>query len=208
MSTSPWLVPVTALRRTVGARQREQRSGRLGELRVGDTWVPDGGAATVEVVLGVVVGGIEAAGTVSSRWVGSCRRCLRPVGGTIEAPVRELYRPGGGDDEETYPLGADHLDLEPLARDALLLRLPLAPLCRDDCRGICPVCGADRSETSCGCEVERSDPRWAPLDALAAATDPVPGELGPGELGPGELGAAGGSSGGSPVRSSSAEQTD
>lgn len=176
MSTSPWLVPVTALRRTVGARQREQRTGPLGELRVADTCVADDGTATVDVVLSVVVGGIEAAGTVSARWASSCRRCLRPVGGTVEAPVRELYRPGGGGDEDTYPLGTDQLDLEPLARDALLLGLPLAPLCRDDCRGICPVCGAERSESSCDCEVELADPRWGPLDALSSDTgSDVPG---------------------------------
>lgn len=175
MSTGAWMVPVTALRRVAGARQREQRTGRLGELRVADTRVPADGTVEVDVVLTVVVGGIEVTGTVSSRWVGDCRRCLRPVGGTIEAPVRELYRPGGDDDEETYPLGADHLDLEPLARDALLLGLPLAPLCRDDCRGLCPVCGGDRSETSCDCGIEVADPRWAALEALSSATDaPAP----------------------------------
>lgn len=196
MTSSPWLVPVTALRRSVGARQREQRTGRLGELRVADTCVADGGSATVDVVLSVVVGGIEAHGTVSARWVGSCRRCLRRVAGSIEAPVRELYRPGGGGDEDTYPLGTDHLDLEPLARDALLLGLPLAPLCREDCRGICPRCGADRSGTSCACEVERSDPRWGALDALSSAPGPPGrGAAGHDADGQGAPGAPGGADG-------------
>lgn len=210
MSTSPWLVPVTALRRTVGARQREQRSGQLGELRVADTWVADDGTATVDVVLSVVVGGIEAAGTVSARWASSCRRCLRPVGGTVEAPVRELYRPGGGADEDTYPLGTDQLDLEPLARDALLLGLPLAPLCREDCRGICPACGADRSVTSCDCEVERADPRWGPLDALSSdpGSDVAGSDDAGADAGANEAGAPGGSQGWAPGRWSSAERSD
>lgn len=179
MGASPWLVPVTALRRAVGTQHRECRSGRLGELRVADTVVPADAETTVDVELSVVVGGIEAEGTVRSTWVGSCRRCLRPVGGSIEAPVRELYRPGGGDDEETYALGTDQLDLEPLARDALLLALPLAPLCREDCQGLCPTCGAELADGPCGCATEVADPRWAALDALRAEEGPGPDGGGP-----------------------------
>ncbi len=174
MSPSPWMVPVTALRRNVGARRMERRSGRLGEIRVVDTSVRDGGAATVEVVLTVVLGGIEVAGTVGARWESSCRRCLRPLQGTVECPVRELYRPAGEDDEETYALGADQLDLEPLARDALLLALPLAPLCSDDCQGLCPLCGAERAGAPCGCDPVGGDPRWAPLQALVSGAWPEP----------------------------------
>ena len=69
-------------------------------------------------------------------------------------------------EEETYPLLGDQLDLQPLARDAVLLNLPQVPLCREDCAGLCPVCGADRNDEPCGCEVEAGDPRWATLDAL------------------------------------------
>lgn len=170
MSARPWLVPVTALRRAVGTQQREQRSGQLGGLRVADTVVPPEAVATVDVVLSVVVGGVEAEGTVTAPWRAECRRCLRPLGGTVEVPVRELYRPGD-DDEETYSLRGDMLDLEPLARDAVLLSLPLAPLCRDDCAGLCPTCGADLADGDCGCAPAAGDPRWAGLDVLRSSTD-------------------------------------
>ena len=185
MSAGPWLVPVTALRRAPGSRRPEHRSGPLGELRVADTYVPDHAAVDVEVVLSSILGGIEVTGTVQAPWEATCRRCLRPVGGLLEAPVRELYRPrsdaAGDDDEETYELGVDHLDLAPLARDALLLSLPLAPLCRPDCPGLCPTCGQDLAEGPCGCAPVVTDPRWAALDALVdtASGDAPAGEVAP-----------------------------
>ena len=63
-------------------------------------------------------------------------------------------------DEDTYPLEGDQLDLRPLVRDALLLELPLAPLCREDCRGLCAECGADLNLGPCmpsrsGCTLAR-----------------------------------------------------
>ena len=67
---------------------------------------------------------------------------------------------------ESYPLVHDQVDHEPLAREAVLLELPQAPLCRDDCRGLCATCGADLNEGPCGCVPEDRDARWAALDAL------------------------------------------
>lgn len=171
--TSIWLVPVTALRRSLGQRREEHRAGRLGELTVAGSRVPADAEVTVDVVLTSVSGGIEVAGTVRAPWQGECRRCLQPVDSELVAEVRELYRPPGADgggepDEETYELGSDQLDLAPLARDAVLLELPLAPLCRPDCAGLCPTCGADRNTTPCDCATEVSDPRWAALDTLRA----------------------------------------
>jgi len=81
------------------------------------------------------------------------------------ATVREHYAPDGEGDEDAYPLEGDELDLEPLARDAVLLDLPLAPLCSVDCRGLCPQCGANWNLVTCDC-VPTGDPRWSALDAL------------------------------------------
>jgi uncharacterized protein len=169
MTTTTWLVPITALRRTTGAQRSEHRRGALGRLHVADAVVPADAEVVADVVLTAVDGGLEVAGTVRSDWEGECRRCLRPVGGVLSTDVRELYRPraaGEAEDEETYALGVDYLDLAPLARDALLLALPLAPLCREDCAGLCPTCGADLAEEPCGCSTIVADPRWAALDAL------------------------------------------
>jgi uncharacterized protein len=68
-------------------------------------------------------------------------------------------------DEETYLIEDDFIDLAPLAHDAIFLDLPLAPLCREDCKGLCPFCGIDRNEASCDCQAP-IDSRWATLDGL------------------------------------------
>jgi uncharacterized protein len=171
-AATTWMVPVTTLRRTTGSQRHEYRRGRLGTLRVADTVVPADAEVTVDVMLTSVDGALEVAGSVTSDWEGECRRCLRAVGEHLSTAVRELYRPRSGgpedDDEETYPLEGDHLDLAPLARDALLLALPLAPLCRDDCPGLCPTCGTDLATTTCDCPRPGGDPRWAALDALGS----------------------------------------
>ena len=181
MPTNPWLVPITNLRRSIGNRLHEQRSGRIGELRVADTRMPDHAEAEADVVLDSVDGGIEAAATVVAPWVGECRRCLRPVGGELRCEVRELYRPRPpreppNEDEDTYPLSGEMLDLRPLVRDAILLEMPIAPLCREDCAGLCPTCGADLNEGECDCPPASADPRWAALDTLRdpGGTDPGP----------------------------------
>ena len=59
----------------------------------------------------------------------------------------------------------DAVDLAPMAHEAILSELPLAPLCRDDCLGLCSFCGNDRNTEPCRCVAPR-DPRWASLDVL------------------------------------------
>ena len=118
-----------------------------------------------DVLLESVQGGILATGTVSGDWEGECRRCLALAKGKVVTGVRELYEPGG-DPEVTYPIVKDQIDLVPMARDAILLELPIAPLCRQGCKGLCPMCGANLNETSCGCSSDDADPRWAVLDQL------------------------------------------
>ena len=79
--------------------------------------------------------------------------------------MRELFEQDS-DLEETYPLHGDQIDLEPLARDAVLLELPLTPLCAEDCQGLCSTCGANRNEGDCGHSITSTDSRWASLDVL------------------------------------------
>ena len=69
------------------------------------------------------------------------------------------------DDEEAYPFADDVVDLEPMARDAVLLELPLAPLCSEGCLGLCPECGTNWNVSSCDCGPP-VDPRWSALDRL------------------------------------------
>lgn len=180
MGVDPFVVHVAALRRAVGTRRHEVRTGTLdpeGALTPAtpaDSAFPEGADATCDVVLDSFLGGIMATGTVRAPWVGVCRRCAIAVGGELVVSVRERFveaarAPRGvPEDDEAYAIVDDELDLRPMVRDLLVLELPLAPLCRDDCRGLCPTCGADLNEGDCACVTPR-DPRWANLDVLRSS---------------------------------------
>ena len=144
----PFLVGVANLARS-GPR-REHRSGPISGLAVTWSEVPAGAEVTVDVLLEPVHGGVMVTGTVEAPWEAECRRCLGEARGTVRTEVRELYE-NRSDGEETYPISGDQLDLEPLARDAVLLELPPAPLCGEGCQGLCPTCGADLNAGACGC---------------------------------------------------------
>jgi uncharacterized protein len=158
-------VNVADLAHKPGARRHERVSGVLGPMRVVGTTIPARREVVVDALLEWVSDGVLASGEVATEWEGECRRCLRPVTGQVRADFRELFerRPQEG---ETYPLRHEHIDLEPLAREALLVELPLAPLCSPDCQGLCPTCGADLNAGPCSCEPAQGDPRWQVLDAL------------------------------------------
>jgi len=157
-------------------------AGPLDEVGIdpGRSVVPREAVAECDVTLQTFSGGIDAAGTVSAPWAGICRRCTAPVSGELRIAVHERFGGGGGGggdghrpgsgpaplfEDEMYPIVDDAIDLGPLVRDAIVLELPMAPLCREDCAGLCPQCGADRNEGECGC-VAPADPRWANLDVL------------------------------------------
>lgn len=163
--SGPFVVNVARLRRAPGERRREHRRGALPGLEITGSAVPASAEVDVDVTLDAVPGAVIATGTVTAPWRGPCRRCLGDAEGVVRADVREVFEEDH-DPEQTYPLRGDRLDLEPMARDAVLLELPLAPLCGDDCAGICPTCGADRNVAACGCGPTATDPRWAALDAL------------------------------------------
>ncbi|MBW3536725.1 MAG: DUF177 domain-containing protein [Actinobacteria bacterium] len=173
----PLVVDVGRLLRDPGIRLHEQRATPLVALGVLGSVVPADSDVAVDVVIEAMDDrSLVATGEVRAPWTAECSRCLRPIVGSVTAPVRELFESpsaSGGeereatpDDQEIYPLLGDQVDLEPLARDAVLLALPQAPLCAEDCAGLCPVCGADRNEGDCGCDTTVRDERWAALDAL------------------------------------------
>lgn len=112
--------------------------------------------------------GIVVRGAVSTEFHDRCRRCLNEIRERVSVQIAELYQ-RDLTDPDAYPLEGEQLHLAPLVREHILLSLPDAPLCRPDCPGLCPVCGADKSnpaEADCGCSVAAADPRWAALDAL------------------------------------------
>jgi uncharacterized protein len=163
---SPWLVPIGDLLRHPGTKRDVAASGVLADVAVTASRVPAGAesafSGTVESLDG---GAVRVRGRITTTWTGECRRCLGPAAGNLDVEVSELYE-RVPESEDIYPLPADRLDLEPLVRDAIYLELPQAPLCRADCQGLCPECGADRNTVDCGHAVDELDPRWAALREL------------------------------------------
>lgn len=163
---SQWSVPVAELLRHPGARREVAVAGSLGDVAVSASRVPDGADVQVSgVVESLDSTTVQFKGRVATPWQGDCRRCLGPASGSLEIEVHELFE-RAPESEDIYPLTADRLDLEPLARDAIYLELPQAPLCKADCQGLCPECGADRNTVDCGHVVGGLDPRWDALREL------------------------------------------
>ncbi len=138
------------------------------------------GLVDADLVVEAIGDDIVVSGTLGAPWEGECRRCLGEVSGELDVTVREVFerRPTEG---ETYPLGDGTVDLGPMVREAVLLALPLAPLCSEVCAGPDPerfparppdVDGDDDS----GQGERPRDPRWAVLDELRFDTldDPAP----------------------------------
>lgn len=169
---SPYLVPVAQLLRNVPSVYEASFEAPFDE---GHEFAPRGPAetdvfpdstVTVQITLQSFSGGLRAKGLIRAPWHGMCRRCSNPVFGDCAVDVDERYvdTRGPGDDD-AYLVENDFVDLAPLAHDAIFLDLPLAPLCREDCKGLCPFCGIDRNHASCDCHAP-VDSRWATLDDL------------------------------------------
>jgi len=164
-------VLVADLLRHPGSRRTEQIPVALPGLAISSALVPDDAPIAVDVVVESLSSSIVVAGTVTAPWTGACRRCLGVAEGVAVAEVREIFE-GRPTDGETYPLAGDHIDLEPLVRDAVLLSLPLAPLCADDCRGPAPdalpvAIAADAPPAPDDpVPAPATDPRWSALDEL------------------------------------------
>ena len=99
----------------------------------------------------------------------ACRRCLVDVGVAVDEEVALVFRPGvseaDAEDAEVYPLPekGGELDLTRALREQLVLSVPEFALCREACKGLCAKCGANLNETTCSCETEQVDERWAAL---------------------------------------------
>lgn len=132
-------------------------------------------ATQLHINLQLEVAGEEliAQGTITVEWNGPCRRCLEVQDGTTETATREIFqmRPVDG---ETYKLEENDVDLETMIRETVLLNMPIAPLCSEDCAGPDP----GRFPTSVVQDVvvdedaePPADPRWAALSELTFDDD-------------------------------------
>jgi uncharacterized protein len=120
---------------------------------------------------------VDLRGKYSVRLLLECSRCLEPVEIEVEGPLRVVYQPQptgldgeeielADDDLEVSFYKGEEIDLSLGLYDEVALTIPMAPLCKDDCPGLCPACGKSRLEGDCGCLDKKVDPRWAKLAKL------------------------------------------
>jgi len=166
-------------------QQLELRPGRFdvelspGEIEFFDPKLrqvsPLKASGKVELVLGSV-SEIRVTGHLAVEMETDCDRCLDPARCSIDTDFELYYRPVSDgyveeiaiDDDESQ-MGfyeGDGLELNDVLREDVLLELPMQRVCREDCKGICPVCGQSRNQVSCDCQTVAADDRWAALKAL------------------------------------------
>ena len=165
------------------------------DLRLELIGVPAGADVALEVRFEAVSEGVLATGTATVPLAGECARCLAPLTSSVTVGFQELYLYAEGrhdrhdkhekydrhdkydeqeeqDAEELYHLDGDLLDLEPAFRDAVVLALPMSPLCREDCPGLCAECGVPLADAGPGHRHEAAvDPRWAALRQFGDTED-------------------------------------
>lgn len=119
-------------------------------------------------------------GTLKTKVEVRCSRCLEPVAIPLTVDYREAFfregewdlvkniarNLGFADDDEVHPFKGDAIDLSQSLAATVVLSLPMKVLCRDDCRGLCPTCGANLNQGNCNCNREEIDPRLATLRQL------------------------------------------
>lgn len=134
-------------------------SGRVPVGAFEDVVFPEAG--TVDLLVGRAAGGILMRGQVQVRGEGTCSRCLGPVAVDLDEAIDEAIVPGS--EEREGPLALDNvlhgtlLDVGDLVRQIVDAALPLRLLCKEDCAGLCPRCGANRNEGACACIEEEND---------------------------------------------------
>lgn len=168
---SPLVFDTAALSRQPGSARSETRVVPApADLRVALAGVPAGADVKLDVMLEAVAGGVLVTGHASAPVTGECARCLAPLASSVDVTFRELYEfepaePAGDGDQ--LLIDGDLLDLEPEFRDAVVLALPLAPLCRPECPGLCQECGVPLAQAGPGHGHDAApDPRWARLRQL------------------------------------------
>ena len=147
-SANPWKVDLRELGRRAGSMHELDRT-----LPAPDGWkveligVPQAAPVHLHLRLESVMEGVLVTGEVDAPVTGSCARCLEPMADTLELDLQELFAYAGStteatsEEDEVRRIEGDFLDLEPMVRDAVVLALPLAPVCSEDCRGLCVDCG-------------------------------------------------------------------
>ncbi|MEU1310429.1 YceD family protein [Streptomyces cinnamoneus] len=181
---NPLVFDTRELGRRPGALKRVSRSVPAPQdLGIEVIGVPEGAALELDLRLESVMEGVLVTGTARAPLTGECVRCLEPLERELEADFQEMFsypdadargRIAAADDdaeddeEDMFSLEDDMFDLEPVLRDAVVLSLPLQPVCQEDCPGLCSECGARLADDP-DHHHDAVDIRWAALQELAGS---------------------------------------
>ncbi|WP_425570363.1 YceD family protein [Nonomuraea rosea] len=170
---SPWVLSTHDLGKRPGTmRQTTLALPAPVDLGVDMIGVPKDAEVELELRFEAVMEGVLVTGTAQAPLAGECARCLDPVSSEIEVDLQELFFYSDEDaSEEDSLLDGELLDLEPTFRDAVVLALPLSPMCREDCDGLCTECGIKLAEAGADHRHEKIDARWASLQGLVTEND-------------------------------------
>jgi uncharacterized protein len=150
-----------------GASKVEQVAGTLETLETELASLARDAPIRGELVLESIVEGIVASGRLEGAFELRCARCLREFERGFAVDLQELFVMFPHEDSDEYPLDPEgFLEPDQMVRDVVGVELPFAPVCRQDCRGLCARCGGDLNLGECTCEEPRIDPRWEALDVL------------------------------------------
>ena len=164
-------MPVRDIVRKPGEMREHELSVVLAERwGEGIVAVPDAAGLDIRVRLESVHEGILVTGTAATGFEGVCGRCLTEISEPLEVEFVELFA-YPGEEEADFEVQDDHVDLETLVRDAVVLSLPFQPLCASDCPGLDPVTGLRRTESTGTESPARMDPRWGALREYADQQD-------------------------------------
>ena len=161
--SSPFRFTVSDLLRRAG-EDRDERVEATVDYSIELSRVSSDEPLVADVTMRSLSGGIMVDGTATFDAVHRCHRCLTEWTESMTASIKQLVTAGDADSD--YRLEGDVIDLEPLIRDESTLALPLVPTCREDCAGLCPICGADLNTGACSGHEEESASPFAGLRDL------------------------------------------
>ncbi|GIH92414.1 DUF177 domain-containing protein [Planobispora siamensis] len=165
---APWVVSTHDLGRRPGSmREMHLTLPAPADVGVDMIGIPKDADVKLDLRLEAVMEGVLVTGTARSPLRGECARCLEPVTSETEVSFQELFFYSAEDAaEDDSLLDGELLDLEPTFRDAVVLTLPLSPLCSEDCTGLCSQCGVRLADAEPDHGHEVIDARWAKLQGL------------------------------------------
>ena len=153
------------IRRAGTMREVSRVADAPADLGIDVIGVPAASPITLDLRFESVVEGVLVTGRAEAELRGECVRCLDTIEDEITIDVQELFLYAGKDEDhkDASRIEDDLIDLEPVLRDAVVLDLPFAPLCRPDCAGLCPECGVNLNADPDHNHGEAIDPRWGGL---------------------------------------------